>query len=253
MRSKCFHRGRDAGSRAAGFDFPFDIRNAPEWVERFAFARLGLIGRHGRGGGGGDDRFGGGFGGGFGGRGGRGGFGGEDGMPRGRKFSSDDLQLLLLAMLAEAPRHGYELIKALEDRSNGFYAPSPGMVYPALTYLEEIGYATVEVEGNRKRYALSDAGRDYLEANRERIDLMLAKLTHFARKMDLVRRAYAGEESDDTAADNGWTPELIAARRALKRALVLRTDVSPDEQRRIAEILARATAEIEQNPAPKQA
>jgi DNA-binding PadR family transcriptional regulator len=174
-------------------------------------------------------------------------------MPRGRKFSSDDLQLLLIAMLAEAPRHGYELIKALADRSNGFYAPSPGMVYPALTYLEEIGYASVELEGNRKRYALSDAGRDYLAQNRERVDLMLAKLTHFARKMDLVRRAYAGEDtSDETVGDTGWTPELIAARRALKRALILRTDVPADEQRRIAAILARATAEIEQNAAPTQ-
>nr|WP_106853709.1 PadR family transcriptional regulator [Caballeronia novacaledonica] len=204
-----------------------------------------MIGRHRHGGGGR-------FGGGPGGMGGMGGFGGEDGMPRGRKFSSDDLQLLLLAMLAEAPRHGYELIKALEDRSNGFYAPSPGMVYPALTYLEELGYATVELEGNRKRYALSDAGRDYLASNRERVDIMLAKLTHFARKMDLVRRAYMGEEVDDTASDSAWAPELIAARRALKKALLLRTDASPDEQRRIAAILARATAEIEQNPAPKQ-
>ncbi|SAK43750.1 PadR-like family transcriptional regulator [Caballeronia calidae] len=243
MKSRCFQRAREAGFRAFGFDLPF---NAPEWAERFAFERWGMVGRHRHGGGGR-------FGGGPGGMGGMGGFGGEDGMPRGRKFSSDDLQLLLLAMLAEAPRHGYELIKALEDRSNGFYAPSPGMVYPALTYLEELGYTTVELEGNRKRYALSDAGRDYLASNRERVDIMLAKLTHFARKMDLVRRAYMGEDADDTSGDTGWVPELIAARRALKKALLLRTDASPDEQRRIAAILARATAEIEQNPAPKQA
>ncbi|WP_213233041.1 PadR family transcriptional regulator [Caballeronia sp. NK8] len=247
MRSRCFQRAREAGFRAFGFGSPFE---APEWAERFAFERWGMIGRHRHGGGG---RFGGGPGG-MGGMGGMGGgFGGEDGMPRGRKFSSDDLQLLLLALLAEAPRHGYELIKALEDRSNGFYAPSPGMVYPALTYLEELGHTTVELEGNRKRYALSDAGREYLASNRERVDIMLAKLTHFARKMDLVRRAYMGEEADDASADSGWAPELIAARRALKKALLLRTDAPQDEQRRIAAILARATAEIEQNPAPKQA
>jgi DNA-binding PadR family transcriptional regulator len=247
MKSRCFQRAHDAGFRAFGADFPFG--DAPRWGERFAFERWGMIGRHRHGGGG---RFGGGPGG-FGGPGGPGGWGGEDGgMPRGRKFSSDDLQLLLMAMLAESPRHGYELIKALEDRSNGFYAPSPGMVYPALTYLEELGYASVELEANRKRYALSDAGRDYLAANRERVDLMLAKLTHFARKMDLVRRAYMGEESDDNAGDTAWTPELINARRALKRALLLRTNAPADEQRRIAEILARATAEIEQIAAPKQ-
>jgi DNA-binding PadR family transcriptional regulator len=185
-----------------------------------------------------------------GGPGGMGGYGGEDGMPRARKFTSDDLQLLLLALLADAPRHGYELIRALAERSNGFYAPSPGMVYPALTYLEEIGYTTVELEGNRKRYVLSDPGRDYLAANRERVDLMLAKLTHFARKMDSVRRAFAGETADDAPEDGGWVPELVAARRALKRALLLRTDAPHGEQRRIAAILARATAEIEQGAAP---
>jgi DNA-binding PadR family transcriptional regulator len=249
MKSKCFHRGRNDAFRSFWFDFPAD---APRWAEHFAFERFGMIGRHRHGGGG---RFGGGPGGPGGMGGGMGGMGGfgEDGMmPRGRKFSSDDLQLLLLALLAEAPRHGYELIKALEDRSNGFYAPSPGMVYPALTYLEELGYTTVELEGNRKRYALSDAGREYLATNRERVDIMLAKLTHFARKMDLVRRAYMGEDVEEQAGDGGWVPELIAARRALKRALLLRTDASQDEQRRIAAILARATAEIEQNADPKQ-
>ena len=211
-----------------------------ELAERFSQL---AIGRH-RGHGGGGRFFDG-----PGGPGGRGEFGGEGGMPRARKFTSDDLQLLLLALLADQPRHGYELIKALADRSNGFYAPSPGMVYPALTYLEELGHTTVELEGNRKRYALSDAGREYLAANRERVDLMLAKLTHFARKMDSVRRAFAGEEADDTASEGGWVAELTTARRALKRALLLRTDAPHDEQRRIAAILARATAEIEQGPA----
>jgi len=80
-------------------------------------------------------------------------------MPCGRQFSADDLQLLLLALLAEQPSHGYELIKALDARSMGFYSASPGMVYPALTYLVEVGFVTVQAEGNRKRYALTDASR----------------------------------------------------------------------------------------------
>ena len=207
--------------------------------------RFGGRGGHGGPGGfgrGGPDGFGGGRGG-FGG--GPGGFGGgEDGMPRGRKFTSDDLQLLLLALLAEQARHGYELIKALEVRSNGFYTPSPGMVYPALTYLEELGYATVELEGNRKRYALADPGREHLAANRERVDVMFAKLSHFARKMDSVRRAFAGEEPADVS-EGGWLPELNAARRALKNALLRRDNASAEEQRRIAAILMRAAKEIE--------
>jgi len=175
-------------------------------------------------------------------------FGSGDGyMPRGRKFTSDDLQLLLLALLAEEPRHGYELIKALEVRSNGFYTPSAGMVYPALTHMEELDYVTVEAQGNRKRYAVAAEGGAYLAANRERVDLMFAKLGHFARKMDSVRRAFAGESGSDDASGSpgGWLPEFTQARRALKHALLLRDNASVEEQRRLAGILARATAEIE--------
>jgi DNA-binding PadR family transcriptional regulator len=221
----------------------------PGFADSFSLHRLWhawhAIGRHQHGRGG---RF-------SGGGPGFGGFGDEtDGFPRGRKFTSDDLQLLLLALIDERPSHGYELIKALEARSNGFYSPSPGMVYPALTYLEELSYVTVQMEGNRKRYELADAGRGYLAANRERADLMLAKLSHIARKMDMVRRAFAGDagEGNEAGSDEfgggrgtAWLPEFIEARRALKHALLLRDNASPDEQRRIAAILARATAEIE--------
>jgi DNA-binding PadR family transcriptional regulator len=147
-------------------------------------------------------------------------------------------------MIDAQPSHGYELIKALETRSNGFYSPSPGMVYPALTYLEELGYVTVQLEGNRKRYELADAGRDYLAANRERVELMLAKLIHIARKMDSVRRAFAGEEPADIS-EGGWLPELNEARRTLKHALLRRDDAPAAEQRRIAAILMRAAREIE--------
>ncbi|KWZ31708.1 PadR family transcriptional regulator [Burkholderia anthina] len=201
------------------------------------------IGRHRRGG---PDAFGSGP---FGGRGGRG-FGdfGDDGMPRGRQFSSDDLQLLLLALLAEQPSHGYELIKALDTRSNGFYSPSPGMVYPALTYLEEVGFVASQAEGNRKRYALTDAGRAHLDTQRERVDTLFARLTHLARKMEFMRRAFAGESAANEAQEEsqaGWLPEFVEARLALKRALLHKSAADTDEQRRIAAILRRATAEIE--------
>lgn len=185
---------------------------------------------------------------GHGGFGGPGGFDGDgEGFTRGRKFSSDDLQLLLLALLAEKPSHGYELIKALETQSNGIYSPSPGMVYPALTYLEELGYATVELASNKKCYHLSPAGRDYLDAEQERLALIQDKLKHLARKMDWFRRAMAGEEDGE----GGWLPEFVEARRALKRALMQRSEANPDEQRRIAAILARATQDILQ-PSDKQ-
>jgi DNA-binding PadR family transcriptional regulator len=153
---------------------------------------------------------------------------------------------MLLSLINEEPSHGYELIKALQVRSNGFYSPSPGMVYPALTYLEELNYVTVQLEGNRKCYALDEAGREHLAANRERVENMFAKLGHIAQKMDSVRRAFSGEDATD---EGGWLPELIEARRALKHALFHRDHVSASEQRRIAAILARTTAEIENGAA----
>jgi len=187
-------------------------------------------------------------------RGGRGGggFGFDDeGGPRGRKLSSDDLQLLLLALIGEQPSHGYELIKALEQRSSGFYVPSPGMMYPALACMEDRGHVNIQPEGNRKRYALSDEGRAHLEANREHVDLMLAKLAAAAEKMRVMRSALA--EGGEEAGGKRWTAEFADARHALKHALQARAGASAEEQQRIAAILARATAEIESVPGDTQA
>jgi len=181
------------------------------------------------------------------------GFGGDGrGFTRGRRVSADDLQLMLLGLLEENPSHGYELIKAFGALSNGFYTPSPGMVYPALTYLEELGYATVEQDGAKKRYHLADAGKAHLDANRERVALMFNRFKHIAKKMDWMRQAWSGEprsvgpEGED--ARTGWVPEFVEARHAMRRALMERTDASPAEQRRIAAILARATDEINGKP-----
>jgi DNA-binding PadR family transcriptional regulator len=169
-----------------------------------------------------------------------GGFMGGDGMPGGRRLGAEQLQLVLLALLAERPAHGYELIRLLEERSNGFYAPSPGMVYPALTYLEEIGHAAVTQEGNRKLYSLTDAGREYLAAHREQAEVILDMLARIGRRMSDVREAFAGlDAADPQAAD-----DLHLARHALKQALRGKRGCSPDEARRVAAILARATAEI---------
>src|SRR5581483_8453046 len=99
--------------------------------------------------------------------------GGFDGMMAARKLASGDLQLVILALLAEQPRHGYDIIKELEERSKGFYVPSPGMVYPALTYLEEAGYATVDAAGAKKLYAITDAGKAHLAENQDAASAIL--------------------------------------------------------------------------------
>lgn len=193
-------------------------------------------------------------GGGFWSQGGGGDWDGSDGFDgdnwrRGRKFSAEDLQLLLLSLLDEKPSHGYELIKALETRTGGFYKPSPGVVYPALTFLEDLGYATVDMEGNKKRYQLSDTGREYLNANRDRLEQMVARLQHVARKMDWMRRAMSGQPQREPE-EGGWLAEYAEAHRRLKHMLMMRSGASADEQRRIAAILTRAADEIERGGTP---
>src|SRR5208282_4097464 len=88
------------------------------------------------------------------------------GMRAARMLASGDLQLIILALLSEKPRHGYEIIKQIEEHSSGAYSPSPGMVYPALTYLEEGGFATSELEGTKKLYRITEAGTKHLNENR---------------------------------------------------------------------------------------
>ena len=76
--------------------------------------------------------------------------GGGDMMRAGRMLAHGDLRLIALALIAEQPRHGYEIIKVLEDKTAGWYSPSPGIVYPTLTYLEEAGYVTAADRGRQE-------------------------------------------------------------------------------------------------------
>ena len=171
---------------------------------------------------------------------------GGRGMSMGRKIASGDLQLLVLALLAEKARHGYEIIKELEERSKGFYSPSPGMVYPALTYLEEIGYATVEAEGSRKLYHITESGRAQLDQNRSVVDSMFAQFERVGERMEHLRRAYSAYEG--LTADLRGSKQMQSARRELKSALAEATN-SSEEEDRIAAILRRAAAEIRNKPA----
>lgn len=154
---------------------------------------------------------------GFGPRGGRGGHGGPDGhggpgghggghgggrgRGLGRFFAHGDLRLVVLHLIAEKPRHGYEIIKAIEDRVAGAYSPSPGVVYPTLTMLEEIGYVTVTEAAGKKLHDITDLGRAFLDANRPTLDALLTRMDevgggarpragmHVFEAMDRLKRA----------------------------------------------------------------
>ncbi|TCV97588.1 PadR family transcriptional regulator [Luteibacter rhizovicinus] len=113
-------------------------------------------------------------------RGGRGG-----GRFGGRMFGHGDLRLLLLALIEEQPRHGYELIRTIEEMFDGQYSPSPGAIYPTLTMLEELGYARVEAEtGGKKLYAITDEGKRFLDENRDTLDALTERLQVMARSMN---------------------------------------------------------------------
>jgi DNA-binding PadR family transcriptional regulator len=168
-----------------------------------------------------------------------GGFAGGD-FPGGRKLDAIDIQLVILALLAERPAHGYELIKTLEERSGGFYTPSPGVIYPALTYLNEIGHASVEQQGTRKLYSITAEGQAHLAADRASAEAILDALSRIGGRMDQVREAFAGVGDSDAGASD----EIHRARHALKHALHRKHGCNLEEARRIVKILDRATAEI---------
>lgn len=95
-------------------------------------------------------------------------------------FEQGDLKLVVLRLLEEKPRHGYEIIKELEGRFGGAYAPSPGTVYPTLTLLEDLGYArVVPEEGGKKIYQITDEGRKHLAENTTAVNDIFERISRF--------------------------------------------------------------------------
>src|SRR6266542_4285012 len=127
---------------------------------------------------------------GWGGRHGSGGRHGWDGdmVRAGRMLAQGDLRLIALALIAEQPRHGYEIIKVLEEKTAGWYSPSPGIVYPTRTYREEAGYVTAQTEGSNILYTIADEGRAYLDDNRDFVDAVLQLLSATGEPVAPLRR-----------------------------------------------------------------
>jgi DNA-binding PadR family transcriptional regulator len=164
-------------------------------------------------------------------------FGGRHGRGRrmrGRIFDHGDLRFLLLHLIAEKPRHGYELIKAIEEQFGGMYSPSPGAIYPTLTLLEELGHIRPETgDGTKKAYAATDGGKAFLIGNRPVVEQVLARMATAAQ-------AFGG----------GPAPEILRAMHNLRLALRIRLGRGPldtQETRRVTDVLDRAAAEIERS------
>jgi DNA-binding PadR family transcriptional regulator len=152
--SRRFRMSGDCGPRGFGF---------PEAVLAMGFGR-GRGGGHGWGRGWGGD-----WGSDWGGHGG--------GRGRRRVLDSSELRLVLLSLIADQPRHGYDLIRAVEEISHGSYAPSPGVVYPSLTMLQDMGLIDeVKAEGARKAFAVTEEGEIHLKENGEEVETLLERL-----------------------------------------------------------------------------
>ena len=129
----------------------------------------------------------------------------------GRFFAHGDLRVVVLHLIAEKPRHGYEIIKAIEEQVAGAYSPSPGVIYPTLTLLEELGYVTVSAgEAGRKLHEITPQGRAFLDANRPVLDALLARMAEAS-----------------TARGNGPAPQILRAMENLNLALRLRLSRGP--------------------------
>src|ERR1700751_2447868 len=144
---------------------------------------------------------------GFGGR--HGGGMNPDDMRAGRMLAQGDLRLVALALIAQAPRHGYEIIKLVEEKTADWYSPSPGIVYPTLTFLEEADYVTVSSEGAKKLYTITDEGRAYLDANRDLADVVLNRLTAIGERVN----RWGGAASSGGAAHHSSKPHSIICAR----------------------------------------
>jgi DNA-binding PadR family transcriptional regulator len=162
---------------------------------------------------------------------GRGMHGWGRGGPRGRVFDQGDLRFVALQLIAERPRHGYEIIKAIEEDLGGAYTPSPGVVYPTLTFLEELGYVTVAPgEGSKKLYAITPEGEAFLTEN--------------ARTVAAIAERMAEAKSRS----GGRNLQVMRAMENLRTALKLRFSQGPlteEQLRTVTEAIDAAALAVE--------
>jgi DNA-binding PadR family transcriptional regulator len=157
---------------------------------------------------------------------GPGGFGGRGA----RMFGHGDLRLVLLALIAEKPRHGYDLIRAIEEKFGGAYAPSPGAVYPTLTMLVEQDHLqSEEVGGGKKLYTITPEGLAFLAQNKATVDGVMAR-------MDLAAQAFTNHSTPDSVHE---------ALHTLRHSLHMRQGPWTDEETtRVRAILEMAARDV---------
>ncbi len=152
-----------------------------------------------------------------------------------RVFAPGDLKLLLLALIAEQPAHGYDLIRKIEGLFEGAYCPSPGVIYPTLTFLEESEMVIGDAQAGKKLYTVTDAGRQSLE------DQAVA-LEGVRMRIDVSKRSLRGHDRP---------PEIHEAVHNLRHALQMHHGRwSPEEILRVSELLNSTAKAVVDGPQP---
>ncbi len=151
---------------------------------------------------------------------------------RGRMFEKGDLKYVVLDLLAEKPSHGYEVMKALEERFRGLYSPSPGSVYPTLQLLEDLGYVTVTPQDGKKVYQVTEEGRGFLEQNRGSVDKIWGRV------------------------EGGWDPQVASGLHEMRHEIMgfgqlfgramHEGRIDQEKLQRIRSVISGATREIEE-------
>ncbi|MEP9357515.1 PadR family transcriptional regulator [Sphingomonas sp. KR3-1] len=163
---------------------------------------------------------------------GRGGFGHGERGGRRRMFDGTELRLVLLKLIEEQPRHGYDLIKEIEERSGGAYAPSPGVVYPTLTMLDDMGLIEeAKSEGAKKQFAITADGSAHLAERAEEVAALFERLQQLAS----VRER----------ADGGPIRRAMGNLRTVLQERLAGESVDADVLHNVAEILDEAARKIE--------
>ena len=148
---------------------------------------------------------------------GPGGWGGHRRRDRKRMFEGGELKLVLLKLIGDEPRHGYQLIKAVEELTDGDYAPSPGVVYPTLTMLEDMGLiAESKSESTKKVYEATDEGRAHLEENSAEVEELIGRLEGHGQHRRRGQRPEIGRAIGNLmtalrnrVAHDGWNDQLL--------------------------------------------
>ncbi len=154
-----------------------------------------------------------------------------EGGGRRRMFDGGELRLVLLKLIADTPRHGYDLIREIEERTGGAYAPSPGVIYPTLTLLDDMGLIAAAVEGSKKQFTITEAGTTELAAKADEVAALFARL----------------DELGATRAKTDGAPirRAMGNLRAVLQNRLSEGDVTTDTLHEVAAILDEAAQRIE--------